>query len=200
MIGRNPLLLLVLLPSLVLPGVAAADDPAPPKELRRGGMALAVEAGYGGDSLEGITESRMRAGQGISAMVGGFYRPRADSPLEIYGLAGYRLGFAAPVIGGGYYENTKTPVLEVLANYRFDNKWYVAGGLVSHLSPRITSNDPEFHDIRFDTAVGATVEAGWSFIGVYATYLEYSGAGQHLDASSVGLRFTMRLRKWRPVH
>jgi hypothetical protein len=164
-------------------------------------MAVAVELGYGGDSLESISGTRLRAGEGITPMVGGFYRPRADSPLEIYGLAGYDFGFVVPVEGGGGYQTElQTPVLELLANYRFDNKWFVAGGLVSHLNPRFTTKNPAYDDINFHTATGVTVEAGWSFIGVYYTYMDYRSSQVNLDASSVGVRFTMRFRKWRPVH
>ena len=144
--------------------------------------------------------TRRDAGDGLTPMVGGFYRPSADSPLEIYGLAGYDLGFVVPVQGGGGSNTYLTsPVLEVLANYRFDNKWFVAGGLVSRLNPRLTSDDPNYPDIDFHTAAGVTVEAGWSFIGLYYTYMEYKSSRVDLDASSVGLRFTMRFRKWRPV-
>lgn len=183
---------------LTIPPAFAADPGKPP---RRGGMAIAVELGYGGDSLESVSDTRLRAGEGLTAMVGGFYRPSVNSPLEIYGLAGYDFGFVVPVQGGGGSNTTLTsPVLEVLANYRFDNKWYVAGGLVSHLNPRLTTDDPAFDDIDFHTATGVTVEAGWSFIGVYYTYMDYKSSQVNLDASSVGIRFTMRFRKWRPVH
>jgi hypothetical protein len=176
----------------------AADPGTPP---RRGGMAIAVEAGYGGDSLESVSDTRMRAGEGVTPMVGGFYRPLANSPLELYGLAGYDFGLVVPVQGGGgeYYSTLTSPVLEVLANYRFDDKWFVAGGLVSHLNPRLETNNPAYDDIDFSTATGVTVEAGWSFIGVYYTYMRYKSSQADFDASSVGLRFTMRFRKWRPV-
>ena len=188
-------ILLLMLP--VIPFAHAADPATPP---RRGGMAIAVELGTGGDSLSAVSSTDLHAGDGLTPMVGGFYRPRVDSPLEIYGLAGYDLGFVVPVQGGGG-SNTylRSPVLEVLANYRFDNKWYVAGGLVSRLNPRLTSDDPAYDDIDFHTATGVTVEAGWSFIGVYYTYIQYRSSQANLDASSIGLRFTMRFRKWRPV-
>jgi hypothetical protein len=189
---------IVLLAVMSIPVANAADANAPP---RRGGMAVAVEVGAGGDSLEPVSDTNLHAGDGITPMVGGFYRPHASSPLEIYGLAGYDFGFVVPVQGGGGYNTYLTsPVLEVLANYRFDNKWYVAGGLVSHLNPRLKTDNPAYQDIDFSTATGVTVEAGWSFIGVYYTYMEYKSSQANLDASSVGLRFTMRFRKWRPVH
>lgn len=176
----------------------AADDAKP---LKQAGWALSVEAGGGGDSLEPFSGTKLHAGDGLGLMVGGFYRPRADSPLEIYGFAGYRGSWFAPVQGGGGDSSTlSSPVLEVLANYRFDNKWFVSGGLVSHLSPKFETNNADYSDIHFRTAVGATVEAGWSFIGVYYTYMPYRSSTVDLDGSSVGLRFTMRFRKWRPVH
>jgi len=128
-----------LLTVLAIPAANAADPPGP----RRGGMALSVEAGYGGDSLASVSDTEIRAGEGVSVMAGGFYRPTAGSPLEIYGLAGYDFGFVVPVQGGGGYNtNLSTPVLEVLANYRFADKWFVAGGLVSHLNPRLTTDNP----------------------------------------------------------
>jgi len=192
MFARTALLML-----LAVSPAFAADPSTPP---RRGGMALGVEVGYGGDSLESVSDTEVRAGEGVTALVGGFYRPMKDSPLEIYGLAGYDFGFVVPVQGGGGYNtNLSSPVLEVLANYRFDNKWYVAGGLVSRLNPRLTTDNPAYDDVDFKAATGVTVEAGWSFIGVYYTYLEYKSSAANLDASSVGIRFTMRLRKWRPV-
>jgi hypothetical protein len=188
---------IALLMLLSIPVAMAADPNAAP---RRGGAALAVELGFGGDSLESVSDTRIRAGEGISAMVGGFYRPSRSSPLEIYGLAGYDFGFVVPVQGGGGSNTYLTsPVVEVLANYRFDNKWYVAGGVVSHLNPRLTTDDPDWRDIDFHSATGVTVEAGWSFIGLYYTYMEYRSSLVNLDASSVGIRFTMRFRKWRPV-
>src|SRR3954464_11098077 len=110
----------VLLTLISIPPVMAGNE-AP---LKRGGMALAVEVGYGGDRLASVTGTELRAGEGITPMVGGFYPPPADSPLEIYGLAGYDLGFIVPVEGGGGYQTElQSPVLELLANYRFDNKW-----------------------------------------------------------------------------
>jgi len=187
-----------LLALLAATPVLAAGNDAPP---RRGGMAIAVELGGGGDSLEPVSDTKLHAGDGLTPMVGGFYRPMADSPLEIYGLIGYDLGFIVPVEGGGGYNtNLTSPVVEVLANYRFDNKWFVAGGLVSRLNPRLKTDNPAYEDIDFGTATGATIEAGWSFIGVYYTYMKYNSSRVDLDASSVGIRFTMRFRKWRPVH
>lgn len=188
----------LLLTLFVVPAAFAAEPDDVP---RRGGMALGVEVGGGGDSLSSLSHTKLHAGDGLTLLVGGFYRPHEHSPFEIYGLAGYDLGFVVPVEGGGgNHTNVKAPVLEVLGNYRFDNKWYVAGGLVSRFSPRLTTNAPGYQDIDFHTATGATIEAGWSFIGVYYTYMKYNSSQVDLDASSIGIRFTMRFRKWRPVH
>jgi hypothetical protein len=187
-------------PFLVLAASPAfAADPGKPA--RRGGMALAVELGGGGDSLMPLAGNEVHAGDHISALAGGFYRPRADSSFEVYGLAGYDFGIVVPVRGGGGDPaNLTSPVVAVLANYRFDNKWFVAGGIEGHLNPRLTSEDAGFRDIHFHSATGVTVEAGWSFIGVYYRYMRYESPQANLDASSVGLRFTIRLRKWRPVN
>ena len=197
MLART-LLLIVLTGAMTAAPALAADPGKPP---RRGGMALAVELGTGGDKLDSVSDSEVRAGEGLTVLLGGFYRPIEHSPLEIYGFAGYDFGVIVPVQGGGgSYAYLQSPVVEVLANYRFDNKWHVAGGLVSHLNPRLDNNSSTYEDIDFHTATGVTVEAGWSFIGLYYTYTRYESARLDLDGSSVGIRFNIRFRKWRPVH
>lgn len=188
----------LLLMALMIAPALAGDPGKPP---RRGGMALAVELGTGGEKLDSVSDSEVRAGEGLTVMLGGFYRPIEHSPLEIYGFAGYDFGVIVPVQGGGGgYATLESPVVEVLANYRFDNKWHVAGGLVSHLNPRLRTDSAAYEDIGFNTATGVTVEAGWSFIGLYYTYMKYESSRVDLDKSSVGIRFNIRFRKWRPVH
>jgi hypothetical protein len=193
---------LLLAGAMSLPVETTAQDAAAatPPQPRRGGAALQVDWGAGGDSFYDLTGTKMDAGDGLGVSIGGFYRPMEHSPLEIYGFVGYRLGFLVPVMGGGYSSNTERVVLSLLANYRFDNKWYVAGGLVHHSNAKFEDDDPAGLDFDLGSATGATVEAGYSFIGVYYTYMNYS-AGQYgdFDASSVGVRFTLRFRKWRPI-
>ncbi len=179
---------------------AQAQNATNSRPLRRGGAALQIGLDGGGDYLHEFTDTNMTLGEGVSFSAGGFYRPVETSPLEIYGLVGAKLGFFAPIQGAGYDSNVKRWTAELLANYRFNNKWYVDGGLVYHINPRFYDDNPAATDVQFKNALGATVGFGWSFIGVQYTYMEYSSAAYgHFDASNVGLRFTVRFRKWRPV-
>ena len=77
--------------------------------------------------------------------------------------------------------------------YRFDNNWYVSGGLVHHLGPKL-DGDGFFEDIKFDDATGFNAEVGWKWIGLRLAVLEYSADGyEDASAGSIGVRFT-----WRP--
>jgi len=176
----------------------AATTPPPPTP-HRGGALFLVDWGAGGDSIYDLTGTKLDAGDGIGVSIGGFYRPMEHSPLEIQGFVGYRFGILMPMAVGNY-SNTERVVLQLMANYRFNNKWYVAGGLVHHANVKIVNDAPGGQDFDLGSSTGVTVEAGYSFIGAYYTYMNYS-VGQYgdLDASSVGLRFTIRFRKWHPV-
>jgi len=185
---------------LLLADAALAQDAPDLRPRHRGGAALQVGLDGGGDAMREFNPSTITAGQGVSVSLGGYYRPIESSPFEITGLIGGKAGFFFPVRGGGYESNTWRVMAQVLGNYRFNNKWYVAGGLVYHISPRFYDDDPAGTDVDFKNALGVTAEFGWSFIGVQYTYMRYSSdAFGDFDASNVGLRFTMHFRKWHPI-
>ena len=181
----------------------AEDAPArvspPPK---RGGVAVQFELTAGGDELrnDSIDVSRTNLGQGGTLSLGGFYRPWEKSRFELQGFLGAKIGWAVPVRGGGGDADITRTVVQLLGIQHTDDKWYWGGGLAFHLNPKYSESPQVVPDIKFDDAVGVTIAAGWNWIGLQCTYMEYRAPGYgKFDASNCGVRFTWRFRKWRPL-
>ena len=168
------------------------------KPAPRFGGAVQFELATGGDEIE--SASKVNLGQGGTISVGGFFRPVQGSLFEIQTFLGYKWGMFVPIAAPGADPDVGRGVFQLLANYRNNDKWYVGGGLVVHLDPKYVSKLPSTPDVKFDTAAGALVEAGWSWIGVQCTYVKYhtNGFGT-FDASNCGVRVTWRFRKWHPT-
>jgi hypothetical protein len=182
-------------------GSALAQDAAT-KPMHRGGGAVQFELASGGDDLynDETHASRTNLGQGGTLSLGGFYRPMENSPFELQAFVGFKVGWAIPVTGGGGDADVSRWVVQLLGNYRNNEKWYVGGGLVLHLNPKYVDDYPGAVDVDFDNAAGALVEAGWNWVGLQCTYMKYhTDVYGSFDASNCGIRFTFRFRKWRPI-
>jgi hypothetical protein len=194
--------LTALVAASIMSGTAVAQNPAKAKVRARGGFALQLDASTGGDGFTTSErfEPETTLGEGIAVSVGGFYRPSVSKPWEIQAFIGYKTGWIVPVRGGGGEERVSRSMLRLLANYRNEDQWYFGGGLVVHGSPTYENTIIHTPDVNFDTAVGAMIEGGWSWLGVQCTYIKYQ-ASQYgkLDASNCGVRFTWRFRKWGPL-
>jgi hypothetical protein len=162
---------------------------------RRGGFLVNFDLDYGGDDLATVSftdgdSQNVKAGQGVSFGLGGWFRPMADVPLELQGALGYK--YLTTAATNADIKVTRT-TLQLNAVYRFANHWYLGGGLMRHMSPEL-DGDGFFEDIEFDDATGFSVEVGWKWIGLHVTQLDYSSEFyEDADAGHVGLRFT-----WRP--
>jgi opacity protein-like surface antigen len=191
-----------LIAAALLPAFATAQDASAPatKPQRRGGAALQFELTAGGDDLDNdaIQISGTNLGQGGTLSFGGFYRPWEASRFELQGFLGYKIGWAVPVRGGGGEADISRWVVQLLGIHHTKDKLYVGGGLAYHANPKYTFSYSA--NLHFDNAVGVTVLAGWNWIGLQCTYMEYR-APQYgkFDASNCGVRFTFRFRKWRSL-
>jgi hypothetical protein len=169
---------------------AQADTPS-----KRGGWLLNMDLDFGGDDLATVSfedgESQdVKAGQGIHIGVGGWFRPMNDVPFELQGILGYK--FVTTAASNADIGVART-TLQLNGIYRFSNAWYLGGGITRHMGPEL-DGDGFFEDISFDDATGFTMEAGWKWIGLHYTRMDYSADGyQDADASHFGVRFT-----WRP--
>jgi hypothetical protein len=162
---------------------------------KRGGLLLNLDLDFGGDDLaivsfdDGDTQD-VKAGQGIHFGVGGWVRPIEDVPFELQGFLGYK--YVTTAATNADIKVTRT-TLSLNAVYRFPNGWYVGGGLLRHMNPKL-DGDGFFEDIDFDYATGFNAEVGWKWIALHFTDLDYSSDGfQDANAGGIGLRFT-----WRP--
>lgn len=195
---------IILVPAWIMSGASVAQDAAV-KARARGGVALQLDLAVGGDEISSTGydpphSAQASLGEGMTVSLGGFYRPSESKPWELQGFIGYKGGWLVPVRGGGDYADVSRWVLALLANYRHHEKWYFGGGLVLHGNPKYEDTAPGIADVNFDNAVGATIEGGWSWLGVQCTFIEYRAPGHgSLDASNCGVRFTWRFRKWGPL-
>jgi hypothetical protein len=161
----------------------------------RGGFLLQVDADFGGDRIltvdfEDGDSQDVRAGQGLALSIGGYFRPSAASRFEIDASLGYK--FVTTAASNADIHVSRT-VAQLGTRYRWPNGFYLAGGLVHHIDPKL-NGDGFFEDVSFDDATGFGGEIGWRWIGLHFSNLEYSSPFyEDIDASSVGLRFT-----WRP--
>ena len=174
---------------LAASSLAGAADSWP-----RGGWLVQLDLDYGGDDLATVAftngeSQHVKAGQGVSFGVGGYFRPVESAPFELQAILGYKVVFTAA-------DNADIKVtrstFQLNGIYRFANDWYAGGGLTHHMGPEL-NGDGFFEDIEFDDATGFTAEFGWRWIGLHYTKMDYSSEGyEDADSSHVGLRFTYR--------
>ena len=179
---------------LALTPMAWAQSGSMPGDFgKRGGFIVETDFDFGGDRLatvsfvNGDTQS-LRAGQGITLSVGGYFRP-ADSPFELRGSLGYKYATAA---ASNADINVTRVVLQFIGDYRFENGAYFGGGLAMHNGAKL-DGDGFFQNVDFDDATGIVIEAGWRWVGVHYTNIKYSNPFiQSVDASHFGVRLNYR--------
>jgi hypothetical protein len=197
---KQQIIMLVLVATSIVSGVAVAQDKPAAKPRHRGGVALQLDLSRGGDEITDNNNTpyavQSHLGDGVTVAMGGFYRLSESNPWELQALVGYKTGWVVPVYGGSNYGNVSSWVFHLLANYHYQNRWHFGGGLTFHGNPKYEDDAFDVRDYHFHSAVGATIEGGWSWLGVQCTYIEYGS----LDASNCGVRFTWRFRKFGPLH
>ena len=84
-------------------------------------------------------------------------------------------------------------LLQVEALYRWPNGFFIGGGLMNHMSPKL-DGDGFFPDINFDDAMGFNAEIGWKWISLHYANITYENDFvEDVDASHVGIRLTWRM-------
>lgn len=173
--------------------LGAADAQAKDNGQRAGFLARA-DIEYGGDDIvsvefeDGDTQD-VKAGQGITVGIGGWFRPVADTPFELQAMLGYK--YATTAADNADIKITRT-VLRLDGLYRFENDWFATAGIVRHQSPKLDGDD-FFPDFEFDDATGFNVGFGWKWISLNYTKIEYSSdLFEDVDASSVGISIAYR--------
>jgi len=168
---------------------AQGYDPRP----GRPGVVLEAAGEFGGDNVvkvfyrNGDTQD-IRAGQGVTLSVGAHYQP-VSLPVDFAATVGYKF-----VTTSDYHTDLGIyrVVLKFTGTYALPNHFWVDAGPVVHTGTRL-NGDGYVPDIDFDTSVGATVGAGWRWIGVTYTNMHYHSAlTGDVDASNIGATFTWK--------
>ncbi len=177
------------LAALLLPAVPAASAQAPtPHSGPVFGLVGELAVEYGGDRFaefrytDGRTQT-MRAGQGGTAALGVTVRPGVASRLGARATVGVK--FVTTAADNATILLTRIPV-ELVGTVQITDDVWAGAGYVYHGRIRY-SGDGFGPDVAFDPAHGATVEAGWRWLGLTYTKIAYTDAfGFEYDASSVG--------------
>ena len=185
----------VLLLMAAAPALAQKRGHAPLGQ--RGGFLIQTDADFGGETLATVDyyddySQDIRAGQGFALSVGGWFRPIESSTFELQASLGYKYESSFAADADISFSRT---LFQLEALYRWPNGVFVGGGLMRHSSPKL-SGDDFFGDVRFDDANGFNVEAGWRWISLHYTGIDYSIEEfdvEDIDGNSIGIRFT-----WRP--
>ena len=176
---------------LLAASVAASAQPTRPASGPAVDLLVDLAVEYGGDDVvtlvftDGDTQT-LRAGQGITAAGGVRVAPVPTVPLALHATVGYKAVFNAS--SNSDLRLTRIPI-EVGAAYYVTPDVWLGAGYVMHTATRLHA-DGLGPDVDFDTAHGATVEAGWRWIGASVTAIGYTDEfGNDYDASSVGVTF-----------
>ena len=163
----------------------AADD-------KRGGWLVNLDLDYGGDDVatvffEDDDTQNVKAGQGM-AFRGRLLPPDRQLALRNRGQRGLQVLDH----GGVQCRHRREPHDAAARVCRIANEWYLGGGLLRHMSPKV-DGDGFFEDIDFDDAMGFNLEIGWRWIALHYTDMTYeSDLYEDVDASHFGVRFTYR--------
>ena len=181
-----------ILATLLLVPAAALSQPASGKPSL--GFVVEGTVEMGGDRFgetvftTGETQT-MRTGQGGTLSVGGELRNFAPVPLAIRATAGFK--FVTTAAENADIMLTRIPI-EIVGSYHFTRDWHAGAGFVRHSRIRFDGDDFA-PNVGFADANGITAEAGWRWVSLSYTKLDYTDdQGNVYDAGSVGLTLTWR--------
>jgi hypothetical protein len=172
---------------------AVADDAAP-----EGGLGFVAELGieFGGDDVatvvfEDDSTEDLKAGDGFAFAVGAHYRP-PGWVVDFSGTVGYKVEDTNATNANVRVSRT---TVELLAHYDPKESWWVAAGPVWHNGVKFDADGFD-QNLDMGSATGFTIQAGWKWIAVKYTGMEYTEEttpfGFKIDGSSIGI-----LLRWR---
>lgn len=183
-----------VLSALALLAAAPALSAAESAEHAQFGFVFEADLEYGGDDIATVnftdgSSQHVKTGQGLTLALGGHFRASESSPFSVRATAGYKFVTTAARDADIGIDRK---VFEVLGNYRWPSNWWVGAGVTHHAG--IEFNGDGFGpDVEFDDATGFTVEAGWKWIALSYTGMDYTDEfGGEWDASSIGVTLTSK--------
>jgi len=158
------------------------------------GFLIEGDLEYGGDDIvtvdfEDGSSQDIKAGQGGTIAVGGYFKPQADAPFSVRATVGYKFVMTA---ADNADIGIDRMVYELVANYDWPSGWRVGAGLTQHTNIEFDA-DGFGRNVRFDDATGFTAEFGWKWISLSYTAIDYKDEfGGKWDAGSLGLALAWR--------
>ena len=178
----------VMLGALAGPAAAADDSAA------KFGFLVGADLEYGGDDIITVSftdgsDQDIKAGQGGTFSIGGYFKPHESSAFSARGTVGYKFVTTAASNADIGIDRI---VYELVGDYEWPSGFWVGAGLVRHTGIQL-DGDGFGPDVDFDDATGVTAELGWRWIGLTYTKIDYEDEfGAQWDANSVGLSFIWR--------
>jgi hypothetical protein len=179
---------------VVLGGLAQPALAAEAKSGAKLGFLVEGDIEYGGDDIvtvsfkDGSTQD-IKAGQGATLALGGYFKPEESSPFSVRATVGYKFVTTA---ASNADIGINRIVYELVGNYDWPNGWHVGAGLTRHTNIKFDA-DGFGRNVDFDDATGFTAEFGWKWLSLSYTGIDYKDEfGGKWDAGSVGLAFAWR--------
>jgi hypothetical protein len=193
---KNKMMSVLMVLSLVgLSAAAVADEKSQANEKTHKesdfGFVGEGDFEFGGDEIASVlftnnSTQSVKAGQGVTLAMGMHFRP-ANWDVDFSATAGYK--FVTTAASNADIGVTRT-VLQVLATYNPSDAWWVGAGPVWHANAKFNAGGLG-RNLDLGNAAGFTVQAGWKWIGLTYTKMEYTeettGRGYNFDASAIGL-------------
>ncbi|WP_394170099.1 outer membrane beta-barrel protein [Saccharospirillum alexandrii] len=146
---------------------------------------LGLDAQFGGDTLitiqyEDGSDQDINAGNGL-VFNGGVLVETPVTGLDLRAVVGWK--YSTSMASNIDVTKTAFPV-ELTARYGVGSGFFVGGGLTHHLNPKLTVDDDS---VDFDSSTGLVLRAGWEFIVVGYSSLDYDYESETYDASSFNI-------------
>jgi len=154
------------------------------------GFAAGLSLDFGGDDVAYVSydngdDQTIAAGDGVALFVGGFIRLDGQGFNTVRATVGYKV--AETAASNADIRMSRIP-LELIYTHSFVNGIRLGGGLVHHADTKLYG-DHYFEDVEFDSATGFRIEAGWKWVLLQYTGIDYdvSGVDATVDGSNFGL-------------
>lgn len=173
-----------------------AKKPQPPAAWKPVAGVLEFGLEFGGDKIAEVlftdgSRQSVVAGQGGTIAAGLDYRATATSPVSVRATVGFK--FLSTKADNANIGVTRIPI-EVVGSYHIDKDWRVGVGVAAHTAVKFHA-DGLGQDISFGSAVGATAELAWRWVGVTVTPMSYTSGNTKVNATSFGVSFLGVLRR-----
>ena len=174
------------------PVSAQQPPPAPQPPPAKFGFVVSGAREFGGDDVATVLFSNgdtqdVKAGQGLGVDAGVYYR-FAESPFSVRGTVGFK--FVTTQAENADINMRRIP-LQLVGSYHLDNGARLGVGVVRHNGIKFDA-DGIGDNLDFDDATGYTIEAGWKWVLLSYTGMDYTDEfGQDYSADSFGVKMVM---------